>query len=469
MGRRYWIGLGLLVVGGLLAGAGRGAQAQSGPGRVGAVGPGGGPAALYANPARLTAGDPDHTVAVQLGRIGLSSGGDLFQFDHYRRLFVRGQKGPLSDAEEKATLDAWFGETTRNATVYVEAVPLAITYRAPGDRWAVGAGVRGRIVQNTALDQGALDLLLRGTEPSRTVPVNVHTRLYSLVDVTAAVSYRAGPLSMGVAPRLILGTGYADGVLRSEVEVRAQSLVHRFDYTARAAGALSTGLYDSFDAFSATPVQRVLGTSSRVVGMGGGLDVGLSYALRSDLYLSASVTGLGRVRWTGAAQTVAPQNQTFRFEGLALDPRRLRTAFDGDVGAYLEHQVDSLARAAYQGVERDRAPFRMGLPTALHVGGTWGPGSVTVNGGVSVGLNDAAGAVPAPLSVHAEAEVALGPVPVRAGVRLGRRRALAVSGGVGLREGGYRIDVRGSITPRTTLLGAGGHYAVGLSIGRVQL
>ena len=456
-------------MGGLLAGAGREAQAQSGLRRVEAVGPGGGPAALYANPARLTTGDPAHTVAVQLGRIGLSSGGNLFQFDHYRRLFVRGQKGPLSDAEEKAILDAWFGGATRNATVYVEAVPLAITYRAPSTRWAVGAGVRGRVVQNTALDQGAIDLVLRGTEPSRTVPVNAHTRLYGLVDVTTAVSYRAGPLSVGIAPRLILGTGYADGVLRSEVEVRAQSLVHRFDYTARAAGALSTGLYDTFDAFSTTPVQRVLGTSSRVVGMGGGLDVGLSYALRTDLHLSASVTDLGRVRWTGAAQTVTPQRQAFRFEGLALNTKRLRTAFDGDVGAYLEHQVDSLARTAYRGVERDRAPFRTGLPAALHVGGTWGPGPVTVNGGVSVGLNDAAGAVPVPLSVHAGAEVALGPVAVRAGGRLGRRRALAVSGGVGLREDGYRIDVGGSITPRTTLLGAGGHYAVGLSLGHVRL
>ena len=347
-------------------------------------------------------------------------------------------------------------------------MPLALTYRAPGGRWAAGGAVRGRVVQRSALNRGALDLLLRGTDPARTIPVDGQTRLYSLLDLTGAASVRVGALSVGVAPRLILGTGYADGRLRSEVEVREQALTHRFDYTGRAAGALSTGLYDTFDAFSATPVQQVFGSSSGLVGVGGGLDAGLSYAVHPDLHLSASVAGLGTVRWTEEAQTIRPATQTFRFEGLALDLQRLETEFGGDVGAYVEHQVDSLARAAYRDVERTRAPFRTTLPATLHAGGTWASGPATLTGGVSVDVVDPARAGARPMAVHASGELPLGPIPVRAGVRLGTRQAVTVMGGVGLDLGGYRIDVGGRLTPDTALLGAGARYAVGLSLGTVR-
>lgn len=470
--RRLQIGFGLLGAVLLLLGTGT-AQAQSGVGTVdptghGASALGPGPAALYGNPAHLTAGTPVAGMEMQLLRVGVSSGGDLFQFGPYSDLFVRGDRPRLSDAEEEALLNRWFGNGLRRATTAVEVVPLALTYRASGGRWGVGGAVRGRVVQRSALDRGTLDLLLRGTDPPRTIPVNGQTRLYSLLDLTGAASVRLGGWSIGVAPRLILGTGYADGRLRSEVEAENRVLTHRFNYTARAAGTLSTGLYDTFDAFSATPVRQVFGTTDGVVGVGGGLDAGVSYAVHSGLHLSASVTGLGRVRWTGAAQTVHPEKNTFRFEGLTLDLHRLETKFGGDVGAYVEHQVDSLARAAYRDVDRTRAPFRSTLPATLHAGGTWAPGPATITGGVSVDVADPSRAGPRAMAVHAVGELPLGPIPVRAGVRLGTRQAATVFGGVGLEVSGYRLDVGGRLTPDTALLGTGARYAVGLSLGTVR-
>ena len=470
--RRLPIGLGLLGAVLLLLSTGV-ARGQSAVGLVdpaghGASALGPGPAALYGNPAHLTAGTRASGVEVQVLRVGASSGGDLFQFGPYGELFVRGDRPRLSDAEEQARLDQWFGDGLRRATTTVEVVPVALTGRAPGGRWAVGGAVRGRVVQRSALDRGALDLLLRGTDPSRTIPVNGQTRLYSLLDVTGAVSVRLGAWSIGVAPRLILGTGYADGRLRSEVTVREQALLHRFDYTARAAGGLSTGLYDTFDAFSAPPTRQVVGTTDGIVGLGGGLDAGLSYAFHSDLHLSASVAGLGTVRWTEAAQTVRPAQNAFRFEGLKLDLQRLETDFGGDLGGYVEHQVDSLARAAYEDVERTRAPFRSTLPATVRAGGTWAPGPATHTGGVSVDVVDPARAGARPVAVHAGGAVSLGPIPVRAGVRLGTRQAMTVMGGVGLDLGGYRLDVGGRLTPDTSWLGAGARYAVGLSLGTVR-
>jgi len=470
--RRLPIGFGLLGAVLLLLGPGA-ARGQSGGGTVdpaghGASALGPGPAALYGNPAHLTAGTPGGGLEMQLLRVGASSGGDLFQFGPYGELFVRDDRPRLADAEEDALLDRWFGDGLRRATTAVEVVPLALTYRAPGGRWAAGGAVRGRVLQRSALNRGALDLLLRGTDPARTIPVDGQTRLYSLLDLTGAASVRFGKLSVGVAPRLILGTGYADGRLRSEVEVREQALTHRFDYTARAAGALSTGLYDTFDAFSATPVRQVFGSSSGLVGVGGGLDAGLSYAVHPDLHLSASVAGLGTVRWTEEAQTLRPATQTFRFEGLSLNLQRLERAFGGDVGAYVEHQVDSLARAAYEDAQRTRAPFRSTLPATLHAGGTWAPGPATLTGGVSVDVVDPARAGARSMAVQAAGELPLGPIPVRAGVRLGTRQAMTVMGGVGLDLGGYRLDVGGRLTPDTSVLGAGARYAVGLSLGTVR-
>ena len=477
--RPLCIGMAVFVTGLLLFGPLRSVRAQAGMQSIEAVSTGGGTSALsggvaglYTNPAHLTVGPAEHRTEVQLFRVGAYSGGDLFQFNHYSKLFVHEDPGapPLSDAEEKATLDAWFGSSTRSAASYLEVTPLAMTYRSPNGQWGIGLGVRGRVIQKTTLDKGLLDLLLRGTAPTRTLPVNGRVRLYSLLDVTGTFSYRFSsfPLSVGVSPRVILGTGYADGVLNSTVVVNDASLTHQFAYTARAAGTLSTGLYDTFDAFSAEPLRQVLGSTSGIAGRGGGLDLGMSYALRPGLHLSMSVTDLGAVTWTEEAQTVTPTNNAFRFDGLSLDLQRLTDEFEGDVGAYVKHQIDSLAQTAYRDVRRERGSFRTGLPTTIHFNSTWAPGAVTVNGGVSMGLNEHAGAVPRPVAAHLGGEVSLGPVPIRAGVRALGAQALTVSGGLGLEIGEYRLDVGGSVTPKTSLLGTGARYAVSASLGTLR-
>ncbi len=100
------------------------------------------------------------------------------------------------------------------------------------------------------------------------------------------------------------------------------SLVHRFDYTARAAGPLSTGLFDTFNAFNDDPVDEVVGGSSGIAGVGGGLDLGATYTVRPGLLVSASITDLGRITWTQDAQTVTPVKDVFRFEGVTLDSDR---------------------------------------------------------------------------------------------------------------------------------------------------
>lgn len=458
--------------------AGTGAvHAQSGMRSVRAVGTGGGssvldtgPAALYSNPANLTVGPQEHSLEVQLLRIGTYAGGDFYQFDRSDPLFFDTEEA-LSSDEQKAILDEWFDSGQRNADTYLEVVPLSVTYRPSDASWAAGFGIRGRAFQTSALNKGVFDVLLRGTNPDRTVPVNGRTRVYSTIDFTGSFSYRLSslPLSVGISPRIILGAGHADGTLDSRVTVSGDSLTHRFNYTARASGALSTGLLDTFDAFSSDLSEDVFEGSTGIAGTGVGIDIGATYTVRPNLHVSASITDLGFVNWNTDAQTVTPSDNSFRFEGVTLDLDRLENEFDDDIGEYVTDQVDSLAQEAYQYVERDRSSYTTGLPTTLHLNGTWEPVSlVTLNGGLSVGLNEEAGAVPDPAALHLGSTLHLGPFPIRAGVRLLGTQAATLSGGFGIHLGFYRLDVGVSLTPSTSTLGSGARYAASVSLATIR-
>lgn len=445
---------------------------QSGMRSVGAVGSGGGasalstgPAAMYSNPANLTVGPPNHNVEIRLFQVGAYTGGDAYQFSHYKTLFT--QDRLLSDEEKTTALNEWFGSAQRSTATYVELTPLALTYRSDDGQWAVGLGLRGRTIQRTDLDKGLFDLLLRGMGPERTVSVSGRSRVYSIADVKAAFSYRFSsiPLSIGISPSVVLGLGYSGGRLSSTVEVGGDSLVHQFDYAARAAGAMSTGLFDNFNAFQENPISGddVMGKSSGIAGYGGGVDLGATYEIRPGLHASLSVTDLGVVRWSQDAQTVSPESNAFQYGG--IDPDKL----DGNIGDQIESKLDSLTEEAYRNVERDRSPFRTGLPTTAHVSSTWDQGIFVFNGGLSVGLNDAAGAVPDPVAVHVGSKLDAGPIPIRLGVRALGSQAVTVSGSFGLDVGFYNLEVAASVTPNTSTLGSGARYAVGLSLGTIRM
>ena len=345
--------VGFCLVAAMLLLASGPARAQSGMRSVGAVATGGGtsaldtgPAVLYANPAALTVGPAEHSLEVQLMRTGGYSGGDLLQYNFYNDHFTQGKT--LDRTRVNSILSEWFDGRMRSVSVYAEVVPLALTYRPADAQWAAGFGIRTRIFDKTAVNRGFADLYLTGTGANRSVPVDGQFRLYSTLDVTGSFSYRFSslPLSVGISPRFIVGTGYADGTLDSRVTVSDSTVVHTFDYTARAAGLASTELFDRFNAFGDELLSGDLAGASGVAGMGGGVDVGATYSFRPTLHVSASVTDLGLVQWHRNPQTVTPTNNAFRFDGFDLDLQRLDEEFGGDTGDYLTHQLDSLAQDA---------------------------------------------------------------------------------------------------------------------------
>ena len=311
---------------------------------------GGGPAyvldndALFLNPANLLHPRQRSRGVLTLGSVRLFSGGDLFQFAHYNSAFTGGQA--LTDAEVLATLDSWFGADRRHAGVFAESVPLAFSFRLADQ--AFGLGVRTRTYSQVGLDRGLFDLVLRGTEESRVIPMNMDMRMATTVDVSLAYSraFMNGRLLVGLAPKFVAGVEYMNAEMLSTLHIEDGALTHAFDYTVRAAGGASGAIADEFNLFSADPLSD-LAISPGLAGKGVGLDLGGTFALQPDLLVSASLTDLGSVTWSEQAQTITPLGAQFRFDGLAFDRDRLEREYDNDFGAYLEAQLDSLARQAY--------------------------------------------------------------------------------------------------------------------------
>lgn len=438
---------------------------------------GGGPAfvhdndALFLNPANLLYPNQRGRAVLTLGQTQAFTGGNLYQFSHYNNTFTSGQQ--LTSSDVTAVLDAWFGADRRRAGVYAEAVPVAFSYRLR--ERAFGFGIRARTYSQAGLNRGLFDLVLRGTEETRQVPLDLEFGHLSTVDVSVAYSQALldGRLTVGAAPKLVFGMEYVDVDMTSTVDVEEDALAHRFTYSAQAAGGIGGGLIADFNLFESDPMANVsVSPFSAVAGQGFGLDLGATFAVRDDLLVAASLTDLGQVSWSADAQTVTPLGSEFRFDGLTFNRDRLRDEFDNSFGSYLEAQLDSLAREAYAQVERDDNGFASALPTAAHVGGTWFvTPKATVAVGSSMGLNQAPGNLSRVPSLYAGAEYRLGgrfALPLRSGIRLGGQGALTVGFGLGLETPVYDFGLSVAATPKTDVLGAGGRYMVALSIGTVR-
>ena len=473
---RFWSWILLWAVLAASPGGGTLVHAQSGGTGAWFMGPDGGMSAtdasttsLFTIPSQLTAKSTGRAVSLRFFDVRAAVGGDLLQFNHYENTFGE-RSGRLTNAEEARVLDDWFGGEKRGIATEMEVSPFALTYQPRGARWALGFGVQARVRSEAKMNRGLLDLLVVGADSNRSVPLGGGQRTMSTVSLTGAFSYRfeSLPLSIGVAPRVIVGTQYADATLNSEVSIRDSVMTHQYAWTARAAGGVSRAVYDEVSAFRPNPFGGVSGIGgTQVAGVGGAVNLGATYALGPNLFVSLGLANLGLIRWSQDAQTMT-NDDTFRFEGFRLDIDRLQNEFDGDVGAYVEHQADSLARAAYGDVARERGAFSTRLPSTLHLGGTWARDQFTLAGGASVGLNGSAGAVRADPSARLGGEYHLGPIPLRLGVRVGGAQAVTLSGGIGLHAGGYRFDLGVSATPSTSTLGQGAHYAVGLSLATVR-
>ncbi|MBT8401580.1 MAG: hypothetical protein KJO98_13970 [Rhodothermia bacterium] len=432
--------------------------------------------ALFLNPANVAL-NPYAGVEISTGRASVGAGGNLLQFKFYNDVFTSGEL--LSDEDVQSVLLEWFGGADsgllRSATVSAEAVPLAVIHSIGGATLAYS--MRMRNLSSVSLNGGWIDLLLSGTGTDRVIPLHGQFGVMSLTEfgVTYARKLPAG-VAIGATPKLIFGNDFVESRLRSTATVTDAAITHDFDYQVRAAGGISSDVVDRIDLFSAD----ILGGSTfspallSSAGFGFGLDAGATFQASTRIRLAASVTDVGYVRWSSAAQTIRPAQTSFTFDGLVLDIDRVRDEFDGNVGDFFLTTVDSLASQAYDDVEREYSAFTAPLPTTLHLGAalTTAGGRATLTGGASAPLF-ASPVRPSTLpDVHLGAQYALGgkvSVPLRAGVLLGGSSAITFSFGFGVHSPRFDFDIGLAATPRSDLMGAGARYAAAVSAITVRI
>ncbi len=433
--------------------------------------------ALYLNPANILDPGSPRGITLSLGRVSAFAGGDLMQFKYYNEAFTSGND--LTPVQAASVIEDWFGETSsgalRSAEFGAEAVPLALTIQN-GD-WAVGLAMKSRTVTKVGVSGGWLDLVLVGDDEQRSIPMNADLRLLSTTEISAAFSKRlaGGLVTVGAAPKYILGNEFMENVFESTATVTGDSIIHEFDYVSRAAGGLGTRIVDNLSFFSPTTLEEESYSPSFLGGAGAGygLDLGVTVHPAPALYVSASITDIGTVRWNDNAETSRPANNTFRFDGLNLDLDELNDRYNGDIVAYAENILDSLARDTYEEVITEFGAFNSPLATSFHLGGRFSPLSkLSITGGTSIPLNDSAGNVTRKPSLYAGTEYILGGsfgIPLRAGVHLGGAGALALAAGFGIRTPVYDFDIGFVATPYTNSLGSGGRYSVSLSLANIKI
>ena len=444
---------------------------------------GGGPSyvrdtdALFFNPANLWLDERGSRVVISVGNVQAFGGGDLLQFGYYTDSFTQGRN--LNSAEVQSILDDWLGAVDsgyiRNVGVSAEAVPLAVAFRGYG--WGAGIGVRTRAHTKTGFSRGLFDLILVGTDQEGSFPVNLDIRSAVTTEIAVGFSkyFPQYNLAVGVTPKYILGLNYARTSMNSTVDLGPDgSITHTFDYTIQAAGNYNQDIGDAINLFESTGFLVDADPSDldspfdAISGSGLGFDFGASYELTKNVMVSASFTDIGYVRWTKNADAVSPTGTAFEFDGLDLDLDRIDEEFDGDFGAYIEDYFETLIDDAYDEVERTEGDFTTYMPAAFHAGGTWHAmkGLFVVNAGTSIGLNKAAGNLSRRPSLYLGGEFHPGrrfSFPIRTGVRVGGNGALTMGFGFGIQTPVYDFSIGLAGTPKSTLLGGGARYMVGVS------
>ncbi|MEX0821993.1 MAG: DUF5723 family protein [Rhodothermales bacterium] len=428
--------------------------------------------AIFVNPANLVYNDRGGSVVMSFMPFRLMAGGNLVQFGFYNDGL---QNGTLTEDRKHELLDNWFGPADRNAMRFVGVsagvVPFALVVR--GTNWGAGFAAQVRSHNRMGMNRGLVDLALRGMTEVRTVPLDAAMESMNSVHLSFAYSRRlpARRLAIGIAPRIILGTSYAEGRLNSTVDIEEDAIVHHFDYSIRAAGSFSEDVLDRFEVLGAAdPIDRsVKNPFGDIAGRGAGIDLGITYDMRPNVAVAISLTDLGFVKWSAGARRVTPVHSEFRFEGLDLDLDRIDAEFDGQLGDYVSHVVDSLANDAYGTTERRDVSFITGTPAVFHTGGTlyFANRLGALSAGASIPLNEATGNLTRRPAAYMGVEYRLGRrygIPLRAGVRLGGSSAVRVAAGIGLHTPIWEFGISAALTPDSEMAGGGMRVTVGVSL-----
>ena len=423
------------------------------------------------NPAYVAGPWAEYGVHLSLVGVGGNAGGNLFQFSIYNKYFAQGQR--LETETVDALLTEWFGlptrELTAGAQVFLQPLALRVQTRS-GHGWMVGVWQRGYARLRT--NSGLLDVLLKGPGEPREVPVRFSLTGVQTMELvlTYAHYFPLAHLAVGISPRWIRGGAYVNAQFQSTFQFADSTFTQQFFYTLDVAG-IPARLLEGFDLFdnpvlNTRPIDQYMRAFSGLTsyGSGLGLDLGIAWFPVEDVRVGLALKDIGTIRWTRESYRYTPVNTTFQYSGLDWNIEVLEQEYHNDVSAYLQAQIEDLARGAYEEVQQEARSFEMSLPTTAYAGVTWKTGSQSALGGsMRWTLKD----TPATFSQKPIFSVAgytrLWAFPLIAGVQWGGERALVVLLGSGVQWGPVAWHVRVVGTPSSALGGRGAFYGTFLS------
>jgi len=424
--------------------------------------------ANFINPANLTLNYSRKTnVEIGLIGIGASAGGSLANISAYNKYFTNDVVLEGETADE--ALNGLFGADENGLNTVglnADVVPLGI--RIQQSNWAFSIAGRSRALFRFGANRGTGKLLLKGPnseEFSEATPVNFSNEIFFLSEISLGFARRFldvnipiladnVSLSVGVAPKILLGMHYSKFEMRSTLQIQETNprqfrYLHDFEYNIQVSGDQAEQLRRFSEANQPPNNTADFGDFfnpdgedfSKFEDIGLGLDVGATIEIDIEpnrqqssvntLNISASVTDIGSVAFNTAGSF--SNKQLFDWQGVSnLDLERIEEEFNNDTGNFLEFVFsDSLGSGIYGNFSPDNNEVKAKLPTRFNVGSYWQVGKLGFSLDVSTGLRDIGmDGSNNSFSVGASYQF-LGFIPVRAGMRTGGVASAVYSVGTG--------------------------------------
>lgn len=354
--------------------------------------------ALFVNPANIYFRRKNTSVTIGLiGNVNLQAGGPLLNVSAYNKYLTTGARYSVSDFNTQVVPAFFKKNENKSIGVQVDIVPFGFSYG--NQSWAIAGAIRTRVISDSYLNKGAMQLISGMNSESFPTPTDVNFGQSALAMGSASLGFSmpvfgfenglgSHRIIAGIAPKMLFGVNYSSFKMNSTIEVSSGNYIkHAIDYEIQASGGINSGL-DRFitdkgqlqlqfkDLFNenSTYFDNATNDAAALNGSGYGLDLGLSYeflpSFNKDLRILASIslTDLGSINFAKNAG-IYGANGTFIFDGTDYDQKRIDEEFGGDFNKYFKYVIsDSLAENSYGNLKKRSSSYKKNLPTMLNIG-----------------------------------------------------------------------------------------------------
>lgn len=387
--------------------------------------------AVGTNPANVALNDRDATVTINLVPLGFSLGSDFFNLKIYNK-FTEGVADPLpgkpdhktgmelSDADKEEILGLFPGGVS-HTQIRNEVAPIGISLQIGN----FGLAIVPALISTSAsidLDKAYLEFPLYMYPEGKSysfsgTAVNAQSVAESNVSLAYMLPFElpfVSEISLGVGVKYLQGLGF---VATDHYTGSIEALSSEVSPGVR----VNTGTKVDFDFLQW--VSRIdPNDPTKPAGTGIGYDVGVNFRLLENIQVGASVTDIGKIKWTGNTKAI-------------IGNAHFQLAAAGD-----KENQDKL-KNAFKGRTVDTTGFEFDLPTAAHVGIAvqmddvleFLPFRWVVAADGHFGMNNIGGNTKTPqFSLGTELDPLAGWLPLRAGIMTGGGDLFSLSAGFGL-------------------------------------